>query len=256
MDVRFARVELAEIQDAVQQHLESLPRPIDSFLEDHILESTHYRILIDEAPAGFASIHKTSLITQFCLAEPHKTHGQAAFQRLRKLESVTAAFVPTCDEFLLAHAIDDYRQLAKQAYFFTVGRDPVEQDVIGGCSLRPADLADTSFVREQSGEFFEDVEKYIRAGELFLTTRDDRCVGFGLLVRSRFYRDVASIGMFTIEPFRCTGVGTATIALLIAECRTLGLRAAAGCWYYNHLSKRTLESAGMVTQTRLLKIEY
>jgi GNAT superfamily N-acetyltransferase len=76
------------------------------------------------------------------------------------------------------------------------------------------------------------------------------------MARSRFLRDVASIGMYTIEPFRGTGVGTATIRLLIVECRRRGLRAAAGCWYYNHLSKRTLECAGMVTQTRLLKIEY
>ena len=29
--------------------------------------------------------------------------------------------------------------------------------------------------------------------------------------------------------------------------------AIAGCWYYNHTSKKTLEKAGMLTQTRLLK---
>ena len=34
------------------------------------------------------------------------------------MEQVQSAFVPTCDEFFLAHALDDYRQLAKQAYFF------------------------------------------------------------------------------------------------------------------------------------------
>jgi hypothetical protein len=52
------------------------------------------------------------------------------------------------------------------------------------------------------------------------------------------------------------GVGTATIALLIAECRRLGLRPVAGCWYYNLASKRTLERAGMFAPTRLLKIDY
>ena len=58
--------------------------------------------------------------------------------------------------------------------------------------------------------------------------------------------------MFTIEPFRNTGVGTTTIALLMAECSRRGLRPVAGCWYYNHGSKRTLERAA-VTQTRLLR---
>ena len=76
------------------------------------------------------------------------------------------------------------------------------------------------------------------------------------MVKSRFYPDVASIGMYTIEPYRNSGVGTATIALLVEECARRGLRAVAGCWYYNHASKRTLERAGMVTQTRLLRIEY
>src|SRR3954470_15526380 len=138
MDVRFERVDLPEISDAVQQHLERLPRPIDSFLEDHILESVHYRIRIGGAVAGFASIRHGSLITQFCLAEPFKRWGQAAFRRLRQCESVGAAFVPTGDEFFLAHALDDYRQLHKQAYFFTAGGAPLDPTVTQGYSLRPA----------------------------------------------------------------------------------------------------------------------
>jgi GNAT superfamily N-acetyltransferase len=254
MDVRFVRVELTEIQESMRQHLESLPRPIDSFLEDHIVESTPYRIEIAGADAGLASIHRSSLITQFSLREPHKANGQEVFRRLRKLETVSAAFAPTCDEFFLAHALDDYRKLAKQAYFFTVGRDT--GDVAKGYSLRLAGRADLDLVEQQSEGFFQSAEQHIQAGELFLTLRDEQCVGFGVMARSRFLRDVASIGMYTIEPFRGTGVGTATIRLLIVECRRRGLRAAAGCWYYNHLSKRTLECAGMVTQTRLLKIEY
>jgi GNAT superfamily N-acetyltransferase len=256
MDARFVRVELAEIEEAVRQHLESLPRPIDSFLEDHIAESTHFRIEIGGADTGFASIHKGSLITQFSLQDAHKQLGQAVFQRLRKLETVSAAFVPTCDEFFLSHALDDHRQLAKQAYFFKVGREVAESGVTGGYALRQAEAADASLVREQTGDFLDDVEKYVRAGELFLTERDGGCVGFGLMVRSRFCRGVASIGMYTMERFRGMGVGTATIALLIDACRRQGVRPVAGCWYYNHLSKRTLERAGMVTQTRLLRIEY
>ena len=60
----------------------------------------------------------------------------------------------------------------------------------------------------------------------------------------------------TIERFRGKGVGTATIALLRAECHRRGIRPVAGCWYYNHTSKRTLERAGMYSPTRLLRIDY
>ena len=256
MDVRLPRCVLSEIQEAVSQHLEALPRPIDSFLEDHILESAHYHIEIGGARAGFASVFRANLITQFHLAEPFKRHGQAVFQRLRKMENVGAAFVPTCDEFFLSHAIDDYRQLARQAHFFTVGRNPLEPELVQRCSLRQAEPGELSFIQQQSGDLVDKLEERLEAGEIYLTHRDGECVGFGVRVNSRFYRDVASIGMYTIEPFRNAGVGTATIALLIQECASHGLRAVAGCWYYNHASKRTLENAGMVTQTRLLKIDY
>jgi len=62
--------------------------------------------------------------------------------------------------------------------------------------------------------------------------------------------------MYTIERSRRQGAGTATIRLLMAECRRQSLRPIAGCWYYNHPSKKTLERAGMFTQTRLLSVTY
>ena len=73
---------------------------------------------------------------------------------------------------------------------------------------------------------------------------------------SRLHPQTASIGMFTVARARNQGVGTATIALLIGECRRRGIRPVAGCWYYNHSSKRTLEKAGMYSPTRYLRIEY
>ncbi|MCB0048425.1 MAG: hypothetical protein KDE24_02625, partial [Caldilinea sp.] len=55
---------------------------------------------------------------------------------------------------------------------------------------------------------------------------------------------------------RNQGVGTAIIAALLDACARRQIMAIAGCWYYNHLSKKTLEKAGMLTQTRLLKVSY
>jgi GNAT superfamily N-acetyltransferase len=254
MEARFVQVEFADIQAAVRQHLASLPAAIDSFLEDHILASTHYRIVVAGETAGFASIHGGKLITQFALTEPYRRHGQSLFVQLRRLEQVQSAFVPTCDGFYLAHALDDYRQLAKQAYFFATARDasvPADPH-----SLRPAEPDDAAFARREAGDFLEYAEEHIDKRELFVTLRGGDPVGFGLLIRSALYEDVASIGMYTIDRFRRQGAGTATIALLIEECRRHGLRPVAGCWYYNHFSKRTLERAGMYSPTRLLKIEY
>ena len=256
MDARFAPVEFAEIEGAVRRHLAALPAAIDSFLEDHVLASAHYRIVVAGEAAGFASIHGEGLITQFALAEPYRRYGQPVFSQLRRLEQVRAAFVPTCDEFFLAHALDDYRQLAKQAYFFAAARDAAGAVSPGPWALRPAGPGEANFVREQSGDFFEPVERHVEAGRLFVTSQGDEPVGFDLLVESALYDVVASIGMYTIERFRHVGVGTATITLLMDECHRRSLRPVAGCWYYNHRSKQTLERAGMVSPTRLLKVDF
>lgn len=256
MQVSIVRAEFTDVKDDISRHLDSLPGRIDSFLEDHVRDSNHYVISALGTRAGFASVYSGGLITQFSLEPAHQRFGQSAFQALRKLENVGAAFVPTCDEFYLSHAIDDYRQLLKQAYFFEVPPSGSVAVGSGAYSLKVATAEDEDAIREQSGALFGDVGKRIECGELFVTDRAGVSVGFGILAKSPFQRSVASIGMFTLKQFRGAGVGTATIALLIGECSRRGIRAVAGCWYYNHPSKRTLERAGMTTKTRLLKVEY
>src|SRR5687767_5371631 len=167
METHFAPVAFAEIREATRQHLRALPSAIDSFLEDHILASNHYRIVVAGETAGFASIHEERLITQFALFDAYRRYGQPLFAELRWMEQVRSAFVPTCDEFYLAHALDDYRRLAKQAYFFAtppVVREGVAPDRF---SMRPAAFQDADFVHQESGDFFEHLERQIAAGELF-----------------------------------------------------------------------------------------
>ena len=122
--------------------------------------------------------------------------------------------------------------------------------------MKVATAEDEGPIRELSADLFGNVAERIASGELFVTERAGVRVGFGVLAKSLFQRGVAGVGMFTLEQFRGSGVGAATIALLLDECSRRGLRAVAGCWYYNHASKKTLEHAGMTTKTRLLKVEY
>jgi GNAT superfamily N-acetyltransferase len=256
VEIQFHPVEFADVREAVRRHLAALPSAIDAWLEEHILTSNHYRIEVAGETAGFASIRGGSRITQFALAESYKRHGQLIFAQLRRMEQVQFAFVPTCDEFYLAHALDDYRLLAKHAYMFATPRDTAETVTPRMYTLRLAELSEAAFIRQEAGDLFDDVERRIEAGQLFATMRGEELVGFGILEQSSLYDDVASIGMHTIERFRRQGVGTTTISLLIDECRRRGLRPVAGCWYYNHFSKKTLERAGMYSATRLLKVDY
>lgn len=48
-----------------------------------------------------------------------------------------------------------------------------------------------------------------------------------------------------------------TQAIHLADiCREKGITPNCGCWYYNHNSKATLESAGLVAQTRYLNVFF
>lgn len=254
MNLTIKPVAFDDIRRQVKQHLNALPSAIDSFLEDHILESVHYQIFISDEEAGFTSIHKGSLITQFSLFSEFRKYGQDIFAKVKKHEEVQAAFVPTCNEFFLSHALDDYRQLNKQAYFFSAPADLPEHS--SSYILQEATKNDIELVKQGSGDFFGVAQKYIDKQELFLVLLEHNVVGFGLVNKSVLLEAVASIGMFVIERFRNQGVGTATLQLLVNECKRQKLRPVAGCWYYNHLSKKTLERAGLFSQTRLLKIEF
>jgi hypothetical protein len=52
------------------------------------------------------------------------------------------------------------------------------------------------------------------------------------------------------------GIGRSIIIHLRNICIEKGLTPMAGCWYYNHNSKNTLESTGFITKTRLLRIDF
>lgn len=260
MTIQLRPVALADLLPRLQHHIGTFPAPIDSFLEDHILASNHYAIVANETHIGWASVYEQRLLTQFALLPGYQALGQRIFLLVRKLEEVQAAFVPTCDEFFLAHALDDYRQLEKQAYFFQHDdQRPPDQPPLG-LHHRQATPADQPLFQELSGDFFDKLEQRLAEGQLYITERTTasttECVAFGLIEPGRLLPGVASCGMFTVAAHRNQGIGPAIITHLIGCCLAQGLRPVAGCWYYNHRSKKTLEKAGLFSQTRLLKISY
>lgn len=247
---------LAGMTEPLTAHLSNLSSPVDSFFEDHVERSNHYIIYVDDVNAGHTSIHDGSLITQFCLHDGFKRYGQPIFQRIKKMESVRRAFVPTCDEFYLSHALEEHRDFACQAYFFQHSESGAPSLDRADLSFRQAHADDVELIRQLSDDFVEPVEEHVQQGELFINEKGDECAGIGVMIRNKFCLGYAAIGMFTVESFRNTGVGTATIQFLIQECKRQQIQPTAGCAYYNHLSKKTLEKAGMFSQTRLLKIGF
>jgi hypothetical protein len=187
MNIRFERVDLSQIKPVLAAHLLTLSSPVDSYLEDHILQSHHYRILVDGESAGWTAIHNQSLITHFSMAAPHRHPGQRIFAQVRKLEQVREAYVPTCDEFFLAHALDEYRLLEKQAYFFQARPGAQRPPAPPGLTHRLAHTDDIAQMTTLIGDFFDRVEWRVTDGQITVAEQDGEPVGFGVIERSTLY---------------------------------------------------------------------
>jgi len=257
MKIRFAKVDSQDIGDLNKVYISSLSSPIESYLEGHILKSEHFSILVDGKQAGFFSTFNKDLLTRFFLKIDNRRMSQEIFFQVKKSQCVSAAFVPTCDEFFLSHALDEHKSIDKQAYFFKDAKlfiDDTKRD--NQISLRLAGLSDLEQIIKYSNDFFDDLEKSLLQETVYIATKDGQIVGFGIKEKGILMEHYVSIGMFTVESSRQQGVGKNILLLLKDIVYKEGLVPIAGCWYYNHNSKRTLEGAGMYSDTRLLKVNY
>jgi len=236
----------------------SLSAPIDSFLEDHILSAQFVAIVDPQTgqPVGHTAIHEGMRLTQYYLDPALRRYGQSIYRDLLRHFNVTQALVPTCDEFFLSHALDAYAELHKQAYFFVAGA-PVESWAdIPGLHFYPATEADYPATAALNGDFIDQLAQRIAQGEIHIGELDGGVVALGIRERGRLLPTCASIGMLVDPAYRQQGIGTRMLRYLRTVCAQEGLRPLAGCGYDNILSKRTLEAAGMVTATRLLRVHY
>lgn len=233
----------------------SLSSPIDSFLEDHIAQSVFYRIVMDGEDAGHFAVHESTLLTQFHLVGRHRRQSTPLLALIKRDFTLRAAFVPTCDEFFLSHAVEEYARLEKQACFF-VEADAALPAVNDAVVYRPAQAGDAEAIEQMCGDFLDRYAARIAEGQLHAGFIGDELVALGVIKRSAMFPGQASIGMLTRESRRQQGIGKSTIVHLRRACHAEGQQPIAGCWYYNHLSRKTLEAAGMTTPTRLLRFEF
>jgi GNAT superfamily N-acetyltransferase len=255
MSIKIKAVELSDIKSLLLENIKQHVSCFESYLEGHILKSQHYLIIKDAEAIGYFSIFNKNLLTQFFIDNHYRHYAQEAFHKIRRSEEIQHAFVPTSDEFFLSHALDYSKNVDLQAYFFKDSKREIRDIKIPHFSYRQATGRDIDFIRDKSGDFFDDIDRQIVDGELYIAEREGKVVAFGIIEKSKLYDHVASIGMFTIAEGRQQGIGTNMLIALKELCYREGITPIAGCWYYNHNSKKTLEKAGFFSQTRLLKIQ-
>jgi GNAT superfamily N-acetyltransferase len=256
MNYDIKQCQQEEIKDMIQEYVSTLQSPIDSFLEEHIINSTFYMINVNNEAVGYYAIFKDQLLTQFFLKVSLYSKSQELFKQVLASHPISSIFVPTSDEFLLSTVLDQDYKLNKQAYFFQDSKVPLSQEKLyKGGQFRKAELSDVEPIIEVSQDFFDRLEERIEEGQIFVFMNESNLLGVGIMEKSILQEGYASIGMFVNDAFRKQGIGRTIIHQLKEWCYQNDLTPICGCWYYNTNSKLTLESAGMVSKTRLLNFQ-
>jgi GNAT superfamily N-acetyltransferase len=256
MDFYVKECKQGDVEHLIREYVSNLSSPIDSFLEDHILNSIFYSISYNLVVVGYYAIHNKQCLTQFYIDLRYSNESQNTFKYVLRKHSIQSILVPTCDELFLSLVLDHDYKIEKQAYIFQDNKldIPKEKLYIGG-EFRAAVHNDAIKIKEVCQDFIDKLEERIENGEIFIFVKRNTLLGLGIVERSILLDKIASIGMFTNEQFRKQGIGRTLIYNLKHWCYDNNLKPICGCWYYNIQSKQTIESAGMVSRTRLLNIK-
>jgi len=256
MGFNFKESKQSDVEHLISEYVNKLSSPIDSFLEDHIIQSIFYSICDSSEVIGYYAIHHNQCLTQFYLDLPYYHVSQKIFNQVLEDHSVQSIMVPTCDELFLSLVLDHDYKIEKQAYFFQDNKMEIPKEKLyKNGEFKVAVQSDAKKIKEVCQDFIDELEKRIENKQIFTLMDGNILLGIGIAERSQLLKGYASIGMFTNELYRNKGIGRTMIHHLKEWCYDNHLNPICGCWYYNVHSKQTLESAGMVSKTRLLNVK-
>jgi len=247
----FINSNIQEIKSLLDEYLQTLTGVVDDFWEEHILTADVYIICEDEQSIGCFAIHNNEKITMFYIRPAYISIAQDVFKKILSDFKVQTAFVVTCDSLFLNLCMDFHKRIEMQAYFFNYGCMTVRSPEYSSELLKVAIPSDEADILDK-----ERVTENIALGKYYVMRENGIFLGQGFFNELKLIPKTASIGMSVHPDFRRKGVGRSIIMHLVNICHNKGITPNCGCWYYNHNSKATLESAGFVAQTRLLNVFF
>lgn len=261
MNHRLVKSSMEEIRSLMNEYLKTLHCVGEDFWEYHIRMAEFYKIELSGRSIGYFGIYRQErLLTQFYIREEYWNLAQPVFGEIIEGYGVDAAYVLTGDELFLSLCIDHHIRIEKQAYLFdgTIKNEVRPPEYPRSC-LFPVKPEEFDEVIEKTGDFFEPISRtLLETGEniLYKLCVENEILGYGIIVPNVLLIGYGPCGMITLEKNRRKGIGRSIQLHLADICRENGLIPVSGCWYYNHLSKKTIESAGRYTKTRILKVIF
>ncbi|MGL4742098.1 MAG: GNAT family N-acetyltransferase [Sarcina sp.] len=255
MSIEFIKTTFKTLEDLVCHYYTSNDILIDSYLENLILKSNHYKIKLEDKIIGFCAVYEKHTLILFNVNLQYASLSQEIFFKACKLEFVNSALVSTSDEFFFSHALDNSNRFEKEAYFTRSNNKILENST--SISLLLAHKEDELIINELSeNHYIETLKTEIAEKRFFIAKKDKTIVGFGHLEHGFIAKDKVSIGMYVCEPQRNKGYGTDILIELKKMVLTFDKEPIAGCWYLNHNSLKTQIKAGQYAQTRMIKFYF
>ncbi|MBN1622849.1 MAG: hypothetical protein JXN10_02490 [Clostridia bacterium] len=252
IEVKFEKSSYRETTFIVDEHIQSLAFPLDSYLEDKLLLGDLNIIYIEGEIKGYFVISDKTI--QFFYLRLEVSHmKQDIFEKIVNDYGIGRVFVISQDPCLAAIMVEWDFSRERGACWFVDSMRVIDDGMPNEVMLfRAAGIDDIPVIRQVSGDFFDEpsynyrnLDERIEAKTVFILEKDREFIGAGLYEKGFICRDCASIGMFTNPLFRKMGAARTILLNLKKHVYSLGLKPVAGCWYYNTLSRKSLESAGM-----------
>lgn len=242
-----------ECMDLIMEHVQSLAHPMDSFLEEQMFTGVVYCYRKDDERIGYCCVKEES-IEFFYVKKQHFACAPNILEQTTKELCIDKVSVMSQDSLLCALIAEwDYDMRRGACWFVDSGRSVDRSAKTQNTVFRLAKLDDCETIRKVSGDFFDEssccftgLEDRIKAQTIFVLEEDGEFLGGGIIEHGRLQDDCVSIGMFTNPEHRQKGVAKTILFNLKDYVYSIGKKPVAGCWYYNTLSRMSLESAGMI----------
>ncbi len=240
-----------ECKALVWEHTCSLYSPLDAWLEEALFGSDIYKLLIGEEAIGYCAV-KDDTLKFFYVTGEYFNYAAGLLEKAVYELGIKKVMGITQDSALCALLGEWDYEMKRDAWIFCDSERKTTEKT-GDAVFRKAEAGDCARIREMAGDFFDDescgyssLEERIEAGMIFvLEQKDGLLLGGGIAEDGRVCTDCVSIGMFTNPEQRQKGAARTMLLSLKEYVYSKGKKPVAGCWYYNILSRKSLESAGM-----------
>ncbi|HSG46159.1 MAG TPA: hypothetical protein VLA72_23705 [Anaerolineales bacterium] len=252
-DIRFIKSDIDSNSSFLEEYKKQIHIPYDDFLEDFIIESEFFSIEISDQSCGFFGINNKRL-TVLYIEDIHFSKGNKIFEKIKNTYDLKDAFVPTTDLAALSIILENHKEIKIQALHFSDSDRLVRTAEFGRENFRLAKMEDLGEIQTIAGDFLDDYEAGISTSKLYVLEKEKEILGIGIVVRNKIMENCISIGVLTKENKRKLGVGRSIILHLKDIVYEMDMTPVAGCAYYNTESRLTLESAGYITKSKLLRV--